>query len=60
MNSFINYIKDTVAEMKHVSWPTNKQASTYTILVVVISAVAAVYLGVFDFLFQQGLNWFVK
>ncbi|QQR64808.1 preprotein translocase subunit SecE [Candidatus Kaiserbacteria bacterium] len=60
MNSFINYIKDTVAEMKHVSWPTNMQASTYTVLVVVISAVAAVYLGVFDFLFQQGLNWFVK
>ncbi len=60
MNSFINYIKDTVAEMKHVSWPTNKQATTYTVLVVVVSAVAAVYLGVFDYLFQQGLNWFVK
>lgn len=60
MNSFINYIKDTVAEMKHVSWPTNKQATTYTVLVVVVSAVAAMYLGVFDYLFQQGLNWFVK
>ncbi len=60
MNSFINYIKDTVAEMKHVSWPTQKQATTYTVLVVVVSALAAVYLGVFDYLFQQGLNWFVK
>ncbi len=60
MNSFINYIKDTVAEMKHVSWPTNKQAITYTVLVVAVSAVAAVYLGLFDYLFQQGLNWFVK
>ena len=60
MNSFINYIKDTVAEMKHVSWPTNKQSVVYTVLVVVISAIAALYIGVFDFVFQQGLDWFLK
>jgi preprotein translocase SecE subunit len=60
MNSFINYIKDTVAEMKHVSWPTNKQTIVYTVLVVVISAIAALYIGIFDFVFQRGLDWFVK
>ncbi len=60
MNSFINYIKDTIAEMKHVSWPTNKQSVVYTVLVVVISVVVALYIGLFDFVFQRGLDWFVK
>ncbi len=60
MNSFINYLKDTVAEMRHVSWPTNKQSVVYTVLVVVISVVVALYIGLFDFVFQRGLDWFVK
>lgn len=60
MDSFINYLKDTVAEMRHVSWPTNKQSVVYTVLVVVISVVVALYIGLFDFVFQRGLDWFVK
>jgi preprotein translocase subunit SecE len=60
MDNFINYLKDTVAEMKHVSWPTNKQSVVYTILVVVISIIVSLYIGLFDFIFQRGLDWFVK
>lgn len=44
-----DYIKDTKAEMKHVSWPTKKQAVGYTVLVIVISVVVSVYLGILDF-----------
>jgi preprotein translocase subunit SecE len=32
----------------------------YTILVVVISAVVALYVGAFDYLFSQGINYFVN
>ena len=60
MDTFINYLKDTYAEMRHVSWPTNKQSAVYTILVVVISVLVALYVGLFDFVFEKGLNWFVK
>jgi preprotein translocase subunit SecE len=49
---FINYIRETKGELKHVSWPTRKQAVTYTILVVIISIVTAAYLGVFDWVFK--------
>jgi preprotein translocase subunit SecE len=48
----INYIKETKAEMKHVSWPTKRQAITYTILVVIVSALTAAYLGAFDWIFE--------
>jgi preprotein translocase SecE subunit len=58
--SLSNYLKATAAEMKQVSWPTQKQAFTYTILVILISAIVSVFLGVFDFLFVEGVNLIVN
>ena len=49
------YIKDTRSEMNHVAWPTRVQTIVYTILVIVISILVALYLGFFDFLFTSGL-----
>lgn len=60
MSGFINYLKDTIAEMKHVSWPTQKQSVVYTALVVVISIIVAILVGIFDFGFSKGLDWFIK
>lgn len=60
MNSFINYLKDTMAELKHVSWPTRTQTTVYTVLVVVVSILVAMFIGVFDFGFSRGLDWFIQ
>jgi preprotein translocase SecE subunit len=60
MNHFINYLKDTFAELSHVSWPTQRQSIVYTVLVVIVSALVALYVGLFDFVFSKGLDWFVK
>ncbi len=60
MSTFINYLKDTIAELKHVSWPTQKQAMVYTILVVIVSVFIAIFTGLFDFVFSKGLDWFLK
>jgi preprotein translocase subunit SecE len=49
---FINYIKDTRSELKHVNWPTRAQAIGYTVVVIVFSAVIAFLLGAFDFIFS--------
>lgn len=51
-----DYIKDSKGEIKHVSWPTKAQATAYTILVIVLSIVLAVYLGVFDWILTFGLE----
>ncbi len=51
--SFIQYLKDTKAELSHVSWPTRKQTLVYTLLVITLSAFVAVYLGVFDYVLEQ-------
>ncbi|MFA6095387.1 MAG: preprotein translocase subunit SecE [Candidatus Paceibacterota bacterium] len=54
--SLINYIKETRGELKHVNWPTRKQATNYTLLVIIISLATALILGVFDFLFSSGIE----
>lgn len=56
MSRLGNYVRDTAAEMKHVSWPTQKQAFIYTILVIVVSALVSLFLGAFDYVFTQVLD----
>ncbi len=59
MNSFINYLKDTKAELKHISWPTKDQTIAYTLLVLAISLFVAVLLGAFDAVFKKALELFI-
>lgn len=56
MERFSKYLRDTIAEMKHVKWPTTNQAAVYTLLVVVISVVVALTLAGFDYLFTNLLQ----
>ncbi len=53
--SFIQYLKDTRSELNHVAWPTRIQTIIYTVLVIALSVLVALYLGLFDFLFTSGL-----
>ena len=53
---FIQYVKDTRAELEHVSWPTQKQTIIFTTLVIVISILTALYLGAFDYVFTGLLD----
>jgi preprotein translocase subunit SecE len=57
MNKTTEYIKEVIAEMKHVTWPTRQQTIFYTITVLVISIAIAYYLGLFDAVFSRGLQW---
>lgn len=57
--SFINYLKSTKGELKHVNWPTRQQAVLYTVIVIAISIVTGVYLGVLDFGFTSLVKGFI-
>jgi len=56
MDKTINYIKEVIAEAKHVTWPTRNQTIFFTVAVLAISVIIAYYLGLLDFLFGQGLK----
>lgn len=53
------YIKETRGELKHVSWPTRRQAVVFTIVVIIVSLLVAGYLGFFDYLFGLLIRVFI-
>lgn len=55
----ITYFKDTLAETKHINWPTFKQAVVFTVLIILISAFVALLLGGFDLLFTKLIERFI-
>lgn len=54
--SFINYLRETKGELRHVTWPTRRQTINYTIIVLLISIGTGLFLGLLDYLFAQGLH----
>ena len=56
---FIDYLRDTRAELRHVSWPSRKQTINYTIIVLIISIGTGLFLGFLDFVFSAVLKHFV-
>lgn len=60
MSKFIHYLRDTRAELKHVSWPTTRQAVIYTALVVGVSIIVAAFTGVLDFVYSEAINLLVR
>jgi len=56
MSKLVTYFKETKAEMKHVNWPTRKQAILYTAVVIITSLATSAYLGLFDFVFSKLLK----
>ena len=56
MDKFSKYLRDTASELKQVSWPTQQQAMFYTVLVIVISIIVALFTGAFDYIFSQGIS----
>lgn len=54
--NIINYLKETKAELKEVTFPNMPLTITYTILVVVISIIVALVLGGVDLGFKTILT----
>jgi preprotein translocase subunit SecE len=42
-----------------VNWPTRQETTRYTIFVIGFSLATAVFLGLLDFIFLQGLERFI-
>lgn len=56
----INYIKESIEELKKVSWPTRKETVRLTLIVVIISAVVGAYLGGLDFILNELLKVLIR
>lgn len=55
----ITYLKEVKIELKKVNWPTRKQATKYTLIVIGVSIATAIFLGGVDFLFTWLISKFI-
>ncbi|MDD5626216.1 MAG: preprotein translocase subunit SecE [Patescibacteria group bacterium] len=56
INKFNNYIKSSISELKKVAWPSRKETTNHTILVIGISLGLAAFLGLIDFFLTKLLQ----
>ena len=58
-SSRFSFVGDTIAELKKVVWLTRKEVGYLTTLVLIISLVAGLVLGEFDFGFAKLVELFL-
>jgi len=51
MKKILTFLKETKVELKKVNWPTRKETTKYTLIVIGSSLVVAIFLGGLDFFF---------
>jgi len=59
LNKIKDYFKGSFGEMKKVVWPTKKQTTTYSLIVVGMSIGVAIFFGVLDYAFNIVLGWII-
>lgn len=55
-NTFVQYLIDSKAELKKVTWPTRQETVRSSLLVIVISILTALFLGAADYVLNLGLE----
>jgi preprotein translocase subunit SecE len=59
-NAIVRTVRETVGELRKVSWPTRPEATQLTIVVLVVLAVMSAFLGTMDLLFSRVIGWVVN
>jgi len=60
VSKLINYIKASKSELKKVVWPSKKQTTNHTLLVIGISLGVAAFLGVVDLVLTIGFEQLLR
>lgn len=59
MNDTITYLKGVWSELQKVQWPSQREATALTALVILLSLAIAGYLGFFDQVFTRLFDAFI-
>lgn len=52
-NAISRYISESIGELRKVTWPTRKEATNLTIVVIIVSLSMSAFLGVLDYIYTQ-------
>lgn len=56
VNKITQFVKEAKIELEKVNWPSRKQTTNYTLIVIGISIALSIFLGGLDFLFESSLK----
>ena len=56
--NLVNYIRSVQNEMTHVKWPSRKTTTYFTLVVIIVSVLTALYLGLLDVIFSRIIQLF--
>lgn len=59
-NAIVNYLKETRAELRKVTWPSREEAINLTAIVVVVTIAMAIFLGAVDYLFSKFFGLIIR
>jgi preprotein translocase subunit SecE len=59
-NALVRYIRETRGELRKVTWPTRQESQRLTAIVLGVTAVMAIFLGLLDLLFSNGVESLVR
>ena len=60
ISKITTYIKDSITELKKVAWPTKKETTNYTLLVIGISLALAAFIGIIDYILSLGIQQVIR
>jgi len=60
ISKITTYIKDSITELKKVTWPTKKETTNYTLLVIGISLALAAFIGIIDYILSLGIQQVIR
>lgn len=60
VQSTMQFVEETKSELRKVTWPTKKETTGITGVVVVACAIMCVYLGVVDWLLAELIKYLIR
>lgn len=52
-NFVSRYFRETTGELRKVTWPTRQEATSLTIVVLIVITLMSAFLGVLDFIYSR-------
>lgn len=58
-NPVTRYFRETFTELRKVNWPTRKEATRLTMIVIIVLVVMSALLGFLDFVFARVVGFII-
>ncbi len=60
IQKIVNFYREVAVEMGKVSWPSREQLQVSTIVVLIVTVIFAAFIGAFDWVLSQVVQWFLR